>query len=351
MIKKLIFIFPYVLTPVFSIGQGNDSKNILLEQIDSIVLVNQKQYDIPGISIGIVTGDSIFYTNGYGVKNIETKELVDAYSIFHTASISKVFTQEAINKLVSEGQLSFDDLLIDIAPELNFANSSARKIRVRHLMDHSSGLPDVRNYEWEKNETSPQALKNYVIGLKLKSSFPPGSKSSYSNLAYEVLGYVIEKVSQQNFDEYLKKEVLLPAGMTSSDFRHFLIAEELRTSPHTKKGVSDIYVRKTYPYNRKHAPSSTLNASSAEMSKWMLNVLGRMDFEDQDKLLGFQNYDLKDFKAIGHFGGDQGYRSFLLMIPEQNIGLVLLANCDYNEDFRQEILLPIARLLIADSSR
>ena len=62
--------------------------------------------------------------------------------------------------------------------------------------------------------------------------------------------------------------------------------------------------------------------------------------------LGFQLYDVHSKKAIGHYGGDKGFRSFLMMIPEQNIGIVLLANCDYNEDFRQEIVYEIASLII-----
>ena len=62
--------------------------------------------------------------------------------------------------------------------------------------------------------------------------------------------------------------------------------------------------------------------------------------------LGFQLNSLADKKTVGHYGGDRGYRSYLLMIPEEDLGLVLLANCDYNEDFRQEILHPIAQLLI-----
>ena len=62
--------------------------------------------------------------------------------------------------------------------------------------------------------------------------------------------------------------------------------------------------------------------------------------------LGFQLYDLNGIKAVGHFGGDKGFRSFLMMIPEQQIGLVVLGNCDYNEDFRQEILIPIAKMML-----
>ena len=62
--------------------------------------------------------------------------------------------------------------------------------------------------------------------------------------------------------------------------------------------------------------------------------------------LGFQLFDIDSQKAIGHYGGDKGFRSFLTLIPQQNVGIVLLANCDYNEDFRQEIVYEIASLIM-----
>ena len=62
---------------------------------------------------------------------------------------------------------------------------------------------------------------------------------------------------------------------------------------------------------------------------------------------GFQLYDVYSKKGVGHYGGDRGFRSFLMMIPEENIGIVVLGNCDYKEDFRQEIVYPIAELMIA----
>ncbi|WP_020570522.1 serine hydrolase [Neolewinella persica] len=124
-----------------------------------------------------------------------------------------------------------------------------------------------------------------------------------------------------------------------------------------------IYERGTYPYTREHAPSSTLNASAKELSKWMVSFLHSLAGPDLniDHLamimptfepypytgLGFQLSALNGKKTIGHYGGDRGFRSCLIMIPEENIGLVLLANCDYEEDFRQEILHPIVKLMLA----
>ena len=180
-------------------------------------------------------------------------------------------------------------------------------------------------------------------------------------MAYDILGYVVEQISKENFDDYLKNNLLTINNMPNSDFRYFKIADTLKTSPHTQKGKK-IIVRKVYPYTREHAPSSTLNASAKDLSNWMVNFLNQISAKDsfyQQMLepstevspyigLGFQLYDLGSVKAVGHYGGDRGFRSFLMMIPEHQIGLVVLGNCDYNEDFRQEILVPIAKMMLAE---
>jgi len=182
------------------------------------------------------------------------------------------------------------------------------------------------------------------------------------------LGYVIEKVSGTTFDDYLKDNILNPNGIYNSDFRYFKIQDSLKTSPHSKKWISKkIYVRKTYPYTREHAPSSTLNASVNELSKWMVSFLQTIDSTDSKNYyskmikptfssypyigLGFQISAIDSKTTIGHYGGDKGFRSYLLMIPEEKVGLVLLANCDYEEDFRQEIIHSIAKLMLTKYSK
>jgi len=151
--------------------------------------------------------------------------------------------------------------------------------------------------------------------------------------------------------------------MSNSDFRYFKIADSIKTSPHSKKVISKkIYERKIYPYTREQAPSSTLNSSANDLSKWMISFLKSSNSLSTEKSfksisepsfqpypyigLGFQLSKLNKEKTIGHYGGDKGYRSYLIMVPEKRIGLVLLANCDYDEDFRQEILHPIVKLML-----
>ena len=344
--------------------ESNATVTGFTEKVDSIVLGKMNLYNIPGLSIGIVRNDSIVYTKGYVVRSINNTHLVTENTIFHTASISKLFTAVATIKLIEQHKITIDDKLVDILPELKYDDKRVKAITIKNLLNHTSGLPDISNYHWKNNNQSDNSLKEYVLGLHLRLDAVPSTEYQYSNLAYDILGYVIEKVAGITFDDFLKENILNKSGMYSSDFRFYKIHDSLKTAPHSKRWITNnIYKRKTYPYTREHAPSSTLNSSSKELAKWMvsfLQTLSNSDLNNQYSTMispsfkanpyigfGFQLGDINSKKTIGHYGGDRGFRSYLLMIPSEKIGLVLLANCDYDEDFRQEIIHPIAKLMLA----
>lgn len=102
-------------------------KHPLQRQIDSIVLEKMTQYKIPGMSLGIVHADSVMYAAGYGVRNIRSQEVVCANSLFHAASISKLFTAQAIMTLVKENKLRLDNRISELIPQISATNSSERK--------------------------------------------------------------------------------------------------------------------------------------------------------------------------------------------------------------------------------
>lgn len=339
------------------------STNSFAEKVDSIIAKKMNAYNIPGLSIGIVENDTIVYAKGYGIKDINNKGVVTNNTNFHTASISKLLTAQAIMILVQENKISLENKLVDIIPEINYEDDSVKNITIKSLLNHTSGLTDVSNYHWDNNNQSDSSLRDYILGLNLKLLAAPHTEYNYSNLGYNILGYVIEKVSAINFDEFVKENILTPSGMSNSDFRYFKIADSIKSSPHSKRKFSKtIYKRKIYPYTREQAPSSTLNSSANDLSKWMISFMkssNRLSSEKGYQImfepsfnkypyigLGFQLSNLNKEKTIGHYGGDRGYRSYLVMIPEKRIGLVVLANCDYDEDFRQEILHPVVRLML-----
>jgi CubicO group peptidase (beta-lactamase class C family) len=333
----------------------------IYDYADSIVENTMDQYKIPGISLGIVKEGMLIYSRGYGVKSRNSNQEVTENSLFHAASISKLFTAQAVMMLVSEGKMSLEDRLIDLIPDITYSDERVNQITIKMMLNHTSGIRDVRDYKWETQDSSKTALRYYVMSLDLSLKFDPGTEYAYSNMAYDILGYIVEKKAYLSFDEFQKQKILNPAGMEFSDFRYFQILDSLKTSPHSRKKIfSKVYVRKVYPHNRAHAPSSTLNTSGKELSYWMLWFMNELKMSDENLWfqqmieptfeenvgLGFQLFDLEGMKAVGHFGGDQGFRSLLIMVPQKMSGVVVLGNADFEEQYRTDIVRPLLRRLI-----
>lgn len=318
-------------------------------KIDSIISVHKEYFDIPGISIGIVKNDSVYFVKSYGLQNIETKVKVTNETSFHSASVSKIFTAQGVLLLKERGKLNLDDLVITHIPELKGRYQDFDAITIRMLLNHSSGLGDIQNYHWKRNNISENSLEQYLMSANLKPKSTPGSVYNYSNLGYDLLGLLIAKISNSSFEDFMQKSVLESNEMFDSDYRVFHIPDSILASPHSKnKLAGNLYVRKTYPYTREHAPSSTLNTNVEDINNWVLHY-----FQNQNTLfaemttpslesypyigLGFQLGSYKGYKTFGHLGGDKGFRSYLLLLPELELGIIILANSDYKEEFRTQI--------------
>ena len=286
---SLITVFSFlILQSCSNIGfqqdiERNQSVNGFAEKVDSIVAGKMNNYNIPGLSIGLVVSDSIIYAKGYGLKRIENPEPVTEHSNFHAASISKLFTAQAVIMLLAGNDISLDEKLTNIIPELRYEDNRIEDITIKTLLNHTSGLPDVSNYHWKNNNQSKTSLKEYVSSLKLRLDSQPGTQYNYSSMAYNILGYAVEKLSKTSFEEYVKENILDVSGMHNSDFRYFKIPDSIKSSPHSKKRITKkVYTRKTYPYTKEHAPSSTLNSSATDLSKWMISFLKTVESNQPD---------------------------------------------------------------------
>ena len=159
-------------------------------------------------------GDRVLFDRGYGWANLEDSVANTPASSFTIASIGKMFTATAVGQLISAGKLRFDDTLAKILPE--YPNvERARRITIRQLLGHTAGLGDLFGdsaYDAHRDYGSPLALASVVANRPLL--FAPGTGWSYSNEGYVVLGAVIEKVSGESYDSYLRRHVFEPAGMS-----------------------------------------------------------------------------------------------------------------------------------------
>ena len=325
--------------------EESDFNAALEEVLDPFFSIYIEKVGITGFSVGVVKDNKIVYAKGFGVRDFETQEPVTAYSLFHMASISKPFVSTAIMQLVEQGKIDLDEPLVTYLTYFKLDDDRYKEITIRQMLSHVSGMPRAMDYHWDQPEYDEEALERYVRSLAdEKLIFTPGDEFSYSNVAYEVLGDVIAKVSGQPFEDYEKENILVPLGMHQSTFLKKEVPPELETTPHLDEGV----VSEIYPYNRAHAPSSTLHSNVLEMSNWAIANMNRGTFNDM-KILSESTYDLlwtpheqvKTGVSIGlgwflktsgegdwvfHDGGDVGFRTSFTMLPEESIAVTILAN-------------------------
>lgn len=258
-----------ILIIAFVFGCGRPSPKTLIndevKRIDSYLQEIVKRLQIPGLTLAVTRNDTVLFTGAFGFKNVETREAMKTNYNFHWASVSKTFVATAILQLVEGGKIKLDDKLVEYVPYFKQKDENFKKITIRQMLNHTSGIGDVDDYEWHKPQNDEQAPERFVRSLeKDKMLFEPGQDWSYSNSAFEILGVVITRVSGMPFESYVKKHILEPLDMGLSSFIYPEIPDSLRVSGHL--WAAKPIVSKIYPYNRIHAPSSTLNSSVLEMT-------------------------------------------------------------------------------------
>lgn len=187
------------------------------------------KYEIKGASVSVMKNGRLVYARGFGYADQETDKFVEPKSVFRVASGSKLITAVAIMKLVEEGELTLEDkvfgengILNDTA-FLGYKDKRVEDITVRNLLNHSAGWN--RNYgdhmfmqhEIARQMKAELPLELPVIlqfAIKKRLHFNPGSRTSYSNLGYAILGMVIEKKSGQGYVDYVTAEIFKPAGIS-----------------------------------------------------------------------------------------------------------------------------------------
>ena len=309
-----------------------------------------KQQGIPGLAIGVVENGKSVYIKGFGVKSLrETYDVVTPQSLFHMASVTKPFVAVAVMQLVEAGLVDLDAPVIRYLPYFEMDDDRYSEITVRQMLSHTSGMPDERNYEWSDPQYDEGALERYVRSLKGRSLIaPPGSQYQYSNAAYEVLGDLISKVSDVTFEAYVAEHILGPLGMEKSTLLLKATDSEMLTSPHILDREYNISVSTVFPYNRAHAPSSTLYSNVLDMSRWAIATLNRGEL-DSERVLSSSAYDElwkpageqwqhvglgwslgehRGHRTIGHSGGDVGFASNMVILPDRNIAIVVMSNYD-----------------------
>jgi CubicO group peptidase (beta-lactamase class C family) len=294
MINKLLACFVLIAASVTSVRVAAQApaeryRNELQPLIEDFV----HQQQMPGFAIGVIQDDRLVYAHGFGVKNlIHNHDPVTPRSLFHMASITKTFVATSIMQLVEAGKINLDTPVVQYLPYFRVADDRYQTITVRQMVTHTSGMPDVEDYEWDKPQYDDGALERYVRSLSnQKLIFAPGADFRYSNMAFEVLGDLIAKVSGESFDDYVQHHILTPLKMRDSTLLIKKTDPKLMTWGHERDKDGHVFPSKVYPYNRMHSPSSNLHSNVEDMARWALANLNHGELDGR-RILNEQTYDI-----------------------------------------------------------
>jgi CubicO group peptidase (beta-lactamase class C family) len=183
-----------------------------LAAVDRFVASEMARQKIPGVAVAIVRDGVPVKAQGYGLANVEHKAAVTPDTIFQSGSVGKQFTAAAVMLLVEEGRLSLSDPLTTFFKD---APAHWKTITVRHLLTHTSGIPDYTagTIDYRRDYTEEELQR---FAATLTQEFPPGARWNYSNTGYVLLGIIIRKASGQFYGDFLRDRIFAPLGMKTA---------------------------------------------------------------------------------------------------------------------------------------
>ncbi len=330
------------------------------KEIDSLVQKTMKTFDVPGIAVAVLKDGKIYHKNTYGVRSIKTGAKVDENTLFGVASNTKAFTTAALAQLVDQGKMSWDTKVTDIIPEFKLYDAYVtNEFTVRDLITHRSGLGlgagDLMVFPASNTTTKDEMIHNLRY-LKPVSSFR--SKYDYDNLLYIVAGEIVARVSGKPYDDYIIENFFKPLSMNRSKLSIPEIeADQNRIDGHAP--VNGKLETTVATFTQIATPAAGIYTSINDLSKWVQAQLdnGKYGPKLQDSLfsekahremwtpqtivrsgrgpynthftaygLGWFLSDVNGYFQATHTGGLLGIVSQVTIIPELDLGIIVLTN-------------------------
>ncbi len=346
LIIVFLFVRPFFISSETSQVQTTGSKpaeikrppnpfvTSLVREYENEILGLLKKTNAPGAAIAIVKDSTVVYMRGFGVKAAGTRDSINLHTVFRLASVSKCFASFLTGTLVEDGILDWDDKVVSYFPGFSLKSSQYTNL-VEEGLD----------------------LKTLLDHLKNVNSFAaPGKEYSYQNVAYSVIGEVIQSATGKSYEQKMKEDVFTPLGMSDASMNFkTLMANKNIARPHriTKRQWTPTRINDTY-YNV--APAGGINASISDMAQWMKALLGyREDVIKRATLrhlfspavearsknrnyarmekgsksyygLGWRILHYPSDTLIYHGGYVTGFRSEVALNPGKDIAICILAN-------------------------
>lgn len=336
-----------------------------LAKLEKDLTAIARDHDVVSMQVAFVVGDEIVYSHAVGLKNFDSRVPASTTDLYRIASVSKSFSGVSTMQLVDAGKLSLD---ADVSDIVGFRVRNPKfpevPITVRMLLSHTSSIVDSKvSYKKSFDVTLNPATASATNVAACYSNYEPGTHYQYSNRGINLLGAVIEKVSGERFDNYVRGHILLPLGITDAGFNVDSLDRTRFASLYTINDVGD-YVEQTGAYERypqydtyrlgidtpHFSPAGGMKISILGLAEWMLTLkrggLGRNGVrilpadrveqmfqkatpDNSTVKYGFTlsvSKTLLGFPMRGHTGSAYGLRSVLSYSLDQNFGVVVFCS-------------------------
>ena len=338
--------------------------------LDAYVAASMKTFLVPGMAVAIVKDGKMVVAKGYGVRKLGDPTPVDEFTLFGIGSNTKAFTTAALATLVDEGKLSWDDPVYQRLPGfVMYDPYVSHEMTIRDLLTHRSGmgLGEGDLLFWPHSTYTREEVIYKLRFMKPQSSFR--SNYAYDNLLYMTAGQIIPAVTGTTWDDYIRQRIFSPLGMAHTNVSNANIKPSDNVAfPHSRMDGKLQVIHFEVLDNA--APAGAINSCAADMAKWVQLQLNRGKFIDREGRLfteqrsgemwspqtilptgnpppplaalkaNFADYalgwGLRDYhgrKLIGHTGGVAGFVSRVMLVPEENLGVVVLTNAEQDGAF------------------
>jgi D-alanyl-D-alanine carboxypeptidase len=311
-------------------------------QIDAIVNRALKAGPYPGIAVAVEQKGRVIYQKGFGFADLENKVPVTKDTVFPIGSITKTMTGLAVQQLVADGKIGLDATAGTYLPDLK---APARDIKVRNLLDHTSGLVNYIELPDFPGSSQRDFTRDEMVSwfAERPLQFAPGTRMSYTNSGLYLLGLIIERVSGQTYDAYLRDQIFTPFGMPHSGIFDWRALIERRAHGYLR-GRDGIRNAPRYdplvPFAA-GAVQSTLGdllayrrgvfGPTAKISDKVRDLVLQQDRLQDGMVLPYSLaclvlQEFEGHRSIGHSGDIFGFSAQYSYYPDDDVTIVLLTN-------------------------
>ncbi|MGB3700970.1 MAG: serine hydrolase, partial [Anaerolineales bacterium] len=333
-----------------------------IEYAEHKIQWGMKQYQLPSVAVILIDDQDTIWQETFGIANLEEDSPAESDTVYKLWSVAKVFTAIETMRLVEDGLVDLDAPINEYLPNFSIQSRfpDSEPITIRSILTHRSGMP--RN-ECHWIDFSKDALAGLATSLEdCHQAFPAGYRYKYSNMGFDLLGYLIQEMRGGLFPDYMRENLLLPIGMDNSAFLRAQVPANLELA-----FGYEYYKGKYYPYEQSDItsfPSGNLYSTIEDMSQFVKFIFrgGEVNGEQiispeifeamfadqfsnardpQPMGLGWKTaYVLGSERMVWHDGGpDDGVGALVALLPKRKLGVILIAN---RTNFEGSVSVPIA---------